>query len=52
MSFGSTGHRFLAAEYRALWLPVNTLVFLGQAYLALFCCLFPTGGSRRAGPAL
>jgi hypothetical protein len=43
MSFGPFAPVFLAEEYPALWWPISGLQFLGQACLALFFCLFPSG---------
>ena len=43
MSFGPVAPDFLAEEYPALWLPIAGVAFLGQACLALFFCLFPSG---------
>jgi len=43
MSFGPVAPGFLAEEYPALWWPISGLQFLGQACLAFFFCLFPSG---------
>ena len=43
MSFGPVAPAFLAEEYPALWWPISGLQFLGQACLAFFFCLFPSG---------
>jgi hypothetical protein len=44
ISFGPIAPEFLAEEYHTLELPVEGMELLGYTFLALFFCLFPSGG--------